>query len=844
MRKLNIVHYNINGLGKKKKLLSTFLHKNDIDICCLNEVRTKKHLKFPGYNIIRKNRQNRSGGGVWTLIKSGIQFEENKITTNPRDNEAISIDVFLTNGSKVTVGNIYCPPKKQLNRELLQEISSNNAAAIITGDLNAHCKAFGNRDDNRNGKILWTTTLMSNLFLLNKGMQTYTNPRNGRTDFLDVLLASNGTRQKISNIKPIEDIGSDHTPIRFVFNANPIFNPKEIQRKYKYRQANWGKFRNTLSNSLANLDKPETNMDIDRRIDVVTNLITKAANDSIPKTSGKLRLKPKYPASLLRDINAKNKIRKEWQSTRDADLKREVNWREKQIKKKIKELDNDRLNEDIHRFDPGQISTKDFYKEVRKFERKINQEEDEEIPPLKKDKNAPETYVTNKEKADAMADYLEDIFHLPDDPSFDKETSKRVDTFIKHLKEHPNQGNTVLCREITFGDICRNIKKSRNGKAPGPDGLQMELIRRSPDNLIKELKNIFNAVITNGYYPGSWKRGTMIEIPKKGKPKNLIPSYRPICLTSQLGKILERIIAERLDKYLEDNGLLHRKQSGFRKNKSTVDVVTRLVSCIDKGFNIKRARSNVEPEQTAMLMIDFEKAFDKVWHNGILYKLHLLGMCNRDINLIRSYLTDRTFRVRIGTTLSRVAKITAGVPQGGIISPILFNVFTFDLPDESLTVNKVDSGVFADDGNSWIRAKLNSTLKKGLQYAAIMFESWSRQWRLGINPDKCCIMNFKKRRRGVPYTLPSHDVTLNGKTLVNKHKEKLLGMTLTSDLSWKSHIDELRKRYHYYMNIIRSLKLSRRINSTQAVSLYKTLILSTLEYGQPAWISMVSSIQC
>ena len=99
-----------------------------------------------------------------------------------------------------------------------------------------------------------------------------------------------------------------------------------------------------------------------------------------------------------------------------------------------------------------------------------------------------------------------------------------------------------------------------------------------------------------------------------------------------------------------------------------------------------------------MLMIDFEKAFDKVWHHGILFKLHELGLSNIDITLIKSYLEDRTFRVRIGCSFSKARKITAGVPQGGILSPILFNVFTFDLPDESLRLNRLDSGIFADDG--------------------------------------------------------------------------------------------------------------------------------------------------
>ena len=167
--------------------------------------------------------------------------------------------------------------------------------------------------------------------------------------------------------------------------------------------------------------------------------------------------------------------------------------------------------------------------------------------------------------------------------------------------------------------------------------------------------------------PDIWKEASIIPIHKKGKDKKDAKSYRPISLLSCVGKLLERIVNQRLQWYLETYGKLSYTQTGFRKNKNTEDQLTYFAQKIENGFQ--------EGKKTVAVFFDMTKAFDTVWKDGLLLKLVKSGIAGNMYKWIKSFLENRTARVKMDGVYSRKVNLKEGVPQGSAISPTLFLIF-------------------------------------------------------------------------------------------------------------------------------------------------------------------------
>ena len=175
-----------------------------------------------------------------------------------------------------------------------------------------------------------------------------------------------------------------------------------------------------------------------------------------------------------------------------------------------------------------------------------------------------------------------------------------------------------------------------------------------------------------GYFPAVWKTAIVIPVHKPGKPKNEITSYRPVSLLPTLSKIFEKVILTRLQQHTVTDEIIPPFQFGFREGHSTSHQVRRVVNYIKEGFRVKKS--------TGMIMLDLTSAFDSVWHDGLIFKLAALNYPRYLISIVNSYITERTFQVKVGSTLSKVEHVPAGVPQGSVVSPELFNIYMADLP--------------------------------------------------------------------------------------------------------------------------------------------------------------------
>ena len=243
--------------------------------------------------------------------------------------------------------------------------------------------------------------------------------------------------------------------------------------------------------------------------------------------------------------------------------------------------------------------------------------------------------------------------------------------------------------------IRKAIFNIKNGAAPGPDGIGPEILKTFCDQLLEPLENIYKDSIDTSIFPSIWKPGHVVPVKKPGKSKSYAESFRPVSLTSMLGKVLESIIVNEMKKFLEDNHLLTDSQHGFRSNRSCI---SQLLEHCEMILNTLENDKNID-----VVYLDYKKAFDKADHSIILRRLREKGIGGKIGKWIQNYLEDRSQSVIANNHISNNVKVISGVPQGSVIGPILFLVLIDNISDISM---KSSLGIFADD--SRISREINS----------------------------------------------------------------------------------------------------------------------------------------
>ena len=382
-----------------------------------------------------------------------------------------------------------------------------------------------------------------------------------------------------------------------------------------------------------------------------------------------------------------------------------------------------------------------------------------------------------------------------------------------------NPVNATLLTEFHLSDekILKIIRSLNPNKAHGWDEISARMIKMCDSALIVPSKIIFANCLSKGIFPDIWKHANVVPVHKKNE-KNLKGNYRPISLLPIFGKILEKLIFDSLYSHLVSSELLNPNQSGFRPGDSTINQLISITHTIFGAFDCN------PPLDARSVYLDISKAFDRVWHGGLIYKLKQCGVSGQLLCLIQDFLRNRKQRTVLNGQCSNWGDMSAGVPQGSILGPLFFLVYINDLTSDL----KCNVKLFADDTSLFTIVQDSNTAANDMNHDLELISKWAHDWRMSFNPDpqkQAVQLIFSKRKAEA-----NHPVILfNNLPVMQVVEHKHLGLVLDSKLSFSTHIKSAISKTRKGIGMLRFLSSYLPWNTLN--DLYKLYVRPHLDYG-------------
>ena len=393
------------------------------------------------------------------------------------------------------------------------------------------------------------------------------------------------------------------------------------------------------------------------------------------------------------------------------------------------------------------------------------------------------------------------------DSKYDEQEEKGVNAFVEMIENEDKRlhKERKYNKKITIDEVRKAMRMCVNGKATGLDNIKNEFMKNGGEEMRKTLVIIMNKIWDEEKVPTEWLLATITPIHKQGN-KNITNNYRPISLTSVVGKLFEKVITDRITEWLEESGLLVEEQGGFRKGRGCMDQIWTLNEIVQSRREKRK--------HTYMAFIDFTKAYDMVWRNGMFMHLWKADIKGKVWRVIKSMYAAVRSCVSVNGHLSEWWDSDIGTRQGSVLSPILFSIFINNAIDymrsrgHGISMGKkkdkeiIPGLLFADD------LVLLSDSESGLRAAIRALEEWTKKWRMVVNNSKCGVIvagESKKKQEE-----KKREWKINGEIVKEVDSYKYLGIEQEKMKGWKKYVERMIK------------KARRRIGELQMIGMKQT----------------------
>ena len=720
----------------------------------------------------------KEGGGVAVLTRKDIVAREMEVVLNPLV-ELIIIEITINN-EKLIIATVYMPPltlawsREEYERKAEDTIESlsnllnireiEGSEIILLGDFNS--KVDWERWEPKGQTDLWNTKLLELIsdHCLHQNVAENTRIRGSDNPTkLDLVFTAN--RDDIEDIEYISPLGkSDHVvlKIRYRLLHESMVEEKQCERKLNYKRGNYNDLRSYFENI-----KWETDLnieDLDEQYAKFCDIYREGENKFVPKQK-----------SVVKD-------NKKWFNDKCR--------KERTIKQLLwRRFRRHSTQAAYERYKVGRDKYTQVMREAKKdFEKDI----------ISKCEDQPKlfyNYINSKTKSKTQIIAIKE-----NETVFTKEKdmceilNKKFKSVFTH-DEHNDieEGPTILRQSLEHitlkrEDIMNLLLSLDKRKATGPDGISNWILKECAEQICEPLLIIFSNSLRQGKIPKLWKLANIAPLYKNGDRQNPL-NYRPVSLTSVVCKLLEKIIRKQWVKFLEENNAITNKQFGFREGRSCV---SNLLCFYDRVSDILQERDG----WVDCIYLDLKKAFDKVSHTKLIWKLENTGGAKgKLLSWMKDFLQDRKMCTVIRGEHSEWEQVTSGVPQGSVLAPIMFIVFMNDLGTNISQESYIN--MFADDAKI-LRRITDENSCESLQKDIDTLNNWSNTWSMEFNSKKCHVVRF-----GDSKNRPIHPYRLGEEALDTSTREKDLGVIFNNKLTPEDHIND---KANKMMNLIANMR--------------------------------------
>jgi hypothetical protein len=767
-----------------------------VDVMAINETwlregEDKRAPALPGYRLLHKPRPasiRSRGGGVGFYIKRGIYARVLEHPDSPTVEQMwLSVKV---NGIKIVVGTLYRPPwleTESFLNALSESLTSFSVFdhVIVMGDFNKDLSRINNTN---------ASTLLDFLNCMN--LHQYVTEATHFTDHSETLLDLVCSNTKVSKlvIDHIPDL-SAHAFISFeVYVKKPKLRPRWL-----------------LYRPLKDIDINLFNIHVNSI--AWEKLLSDNVNDSVAAFNAQI--------TDLFDLHAP--IR------RTFIKKASYPWITETIKDMISLRDKAHTKYRLSKLE----SDKQYYKELKTLV----------IEAICKEKTAYYQYFINKHIKDHrnlwknikrnVIDFKTSNIELPEslcDPELINEHflklpgNNRVHSSNLAYFSKNSFSDSVFSLKLVDETTIFNIIKKISTNAQGVDGITLDMILLTLPRTLNVITSIVNSSLQSGNYPEIWKHAIVKPLPKTIHPLKE-NDLRPVSILPCLSKIIEKAVQIQINEYLKVNNILPAKQSGFRKGMSTVtallDVVDDILAAQDKG------------QGSILVLLDYSRAFDTIDTALLIAKLKYYGFDKNALKWFHNYLTNRYQQVEVTPTdgtkkLSTKSLVNKGVPQGSILGPILFILYTSDLPH---SVMHTKYHLYADDLQIYTSFKPleTKTFVNKINYDLKNITQWSKDNGLVLNPAKTkfLILGSEKQINQISSSLP--EIKLDDVMIEPVNEARNLGVRMDGKLRFEKHVSEVVKQCYYRLRVLYQIR--QYLSIDVRIYLCESLILSKLNYA-------------